>query len=104
MFRALLDNSIKYTPPDGEITIAAETRAGQIRIIVNDTGIGIPAEELENIFTRFYRVDKSRDKESGGSGLGLAIVKWIVDVHGGQIKAKSIVGTGTTIIIRFPDD
>ena len=104
MFRALLDNSIKYTPTNGEISISADDKAGQIQLVVSDTGIGVPKEELENIFTRFYRVDKSRGKESGGSGLGLAIVKWIVDVHGGQITTESVVGIGTTIIIRLPGD
>lgn len=103
MLRALVDNSIKYTPFNGEILMEADAKAGQVRIIVRDTGIGIPPEELENIFTRFYRVDKSRDKESGGSGLGLSIVKWIVDAHGGRITVQSYLGIGTSVIIWFPD-
>ena len=103
MLRALVDNSIKYTPFNGKILMDADASAGQVRIIVRDTGIGIPPEELENIFTRFYRVDKSRDKESGGSGLGLSIVKWIVDAHGGRITVQSYLGIGTSVIIWFPD-
>lgn len=102
MLRALLDNSIKYTPEAGKISVSAESRAGQVKIVVKDTGIGIPADELDNIFTRFYRVDKSRDKESGGSGLGLAIVQWITEAHGGSISAQSEVSKGTSICIWLP--
>lgn len=69
---------------------------------MRDTGIGIPQDEIRNIFDRFYRVDKARAKETGGSGLGLSIVKWIVDAHDGEISAESTVGKGTSIIISFP--
>lgn len=102
MLRALLDNSIKFTPEEGMIQITAEEQEGQLKLIVTDTGIGIPQKDWESIFTRFYRVDKARGKESGGSGLGLAIVKWIVDAHGGQITAESTPGQGSKFIIYLP--
>jgi heavy metal sensor kinase len=100
--RALIDNSLKFTPPDGKITIRADTADDTVTIAVEDTGIGVPEEEAGNIFNRFYRVDKARSKESGGSGLGLSIAKWIVDVHGGSILAESTVGKGTVITIMLP--
>ena len=102
MLRALVDNSVKFTPKSGEISISAESMPNRIKITVSDTGIGIPKEEINSIFDRFYRVDKARTKELGGSGLGLSIVKWIVDSHGGDIHAKSIVDKGTSMIITLP--
>ena len=68
---------------------------------VRDTGIGIPAEHIDRIFERFYRVDKSRSKATGGTGLGLAIVKHIAAKHGAKITLKSELGRGTTIVVRF---
>ena len=67
-----------------------------------DTGIGIPKEDREKIFDRFYRVDKARSRELGGSGLGLAISKWIVDSHGGTITVESIVNSGSTFTVTIP--
>ena len=101
MLRALIDNSLKFTPPDGTITVHAGKKNDTVHIAVEDTGIGIPEDEVDNIFNRFYRVDKARSKESGGSGLGLSIVKWIVDAHGGSIRAESTVGKGTAITIML---
>jgi signal transduction histidine kinase len=69
---------------------------------VHDTGAGIPAEHLPRIFERFYRADPGRAREQGGTGLGLAIVKHLVEAHGGEVRAESRVGTGTTIAVRFP--
>ena len=71
-------------------------------VSVADTGCGIPEEELDHIFDRFYRVDKSRHRDQGGSGLGLAIAKSIVERHGGEIRAESKSGDGVTFIIEFP--
>ena len=102
MLRALIDNSIKFTPPEGTIFIQVLKNEESVNITVKDTGIGIPQEELSSIFNRFYRVDKARAKETGGSGLGLSIVKWIVDAHNGKITAESIIGGGTGITAQFP--
>ena len=104
MLRALIDNSIKFTPVNGKIGVYSEVESGKVKITVRDTGIGIPQDEIENIFNRFYRVDKARAKEPGGSGLGLSIVKWIVDAHDGDISVESTVGKGTSIIIMLPKD
>jgi len=93
----LCDNAIKYNVPGGSVTIHAENN----RLVVSDTGIGIPAEHKDRIFERFYRVDKSHSKASGGTGLGLSIVKHAVAYHNAKISLESTPGKGTTITIRF---
>ena len=93
----LCDNAIKYNVPGGSVTIHAENN----RLVVNDTGIGIPAEHKDRIFERFYRVDKSHSKASGGTGLGLSIVKHAVAYHKAEISLESTPGKGTTITIQF---
>jgi len=98
----LLDNSIKFTPPGGKVTIACRRDAGSAVITVADTGRGIPAADLPFIFDRFYRVDKARVREGGGSGLGLSIVKFVVDMLGGTIAVNSNPGVGTTFTITLP--
>jgi signal transduction histidine kinase len=86
----LVANSIQYTPEGGEVTISAARHSEEIYISVGDTGIGIPPEHIANLFTRFYRVDKSRSRNAGGgSGIGLTIAKHLVEAHGGQIWAES---------------
>lgn len=86
----LAANAIQYTPEGGEVTISASRHINEVYISVKDTGIGIPPEHLANIFTRFYRVDKSRSRNAGGgSGIGLTIAKHIIDAHGGRIWAES---------------
>ena len=94
----LVANAIQYTPGNGEVTISAARQADGILISVKDTGIGIPPEHLKNLFTRFYRVDKSRSRnEGGGSGIGLTIAKHLVEAHGGRIWAESAgEGQGST--------
>jgi len=99
MLRVFIDNSIKFTPKQGKINISSVKLANIVKITISDTGIGIPKEELENIFNRFYIIDKSRSKEKGGSGLGLSIAKWIVDMHQGIVSAESEEGKGTQIIV-----
>ena len=93
----LCDNAIKYNVPGGSVTIHAENN----RLVVSDTGIGIPAEHKDRIFERFYRVDKSHSKASGGTGLGLSIVKHAVAYHRAEIHLESDPGKGTAITIQF---
>ena len=93
----LCDNAIKYNVPGGSVTIHAENN----RLVVSDTGIGIPAEHKDRIFERFYRVDKSHSKASGGTGLGLSIVKHAVAYHNAEIALESNPGKGTIITIQF---
>lgn len=98
----LLSNAIKYTKENGEIIAKVEERAHQLIFTLQDTGVGMPEEELENIFEYLYRIDNSRTKNTGGSGIGLAVVKSIVIAHGGTIEAKSQLGKGSTFIVRLP--
>lgn len=101
VLRIIIDNSIKFTPKDGDIIINSTAYKNVLEITISDTGIGIPENEIDKIFNRFYTVDKSRSKEKGGSGLGLPIAKWIVEMHGGTIKVFSEEGKGTKTIIKF---
>ena len=93
----LCDNAIKYNVPGGSVAVQVEHN----RLVVSDTGIGIPAEHQSRIFERFYRVDKSHSKASGGTGLGLSIVKHAVSYHKAKIQLESTPGNGTTITIQF---
>ncbi|NWF63195.1 MAG: HAMP domain-containing histidine kinase [Chloroflexi bacterium] len=96
----LVANAIQYTPQGGEVFLSLKRIGDQARLIVRDTGPGIPAEDLPYIFERFYRAEKSRTRSQvSGFGLGLSITKWIVEQHGGQIKVESKVGEGTTFVI-----
>ena len=94
----LVANAIQYTPVGGNVSITAARQADEIQISVKDTGVGIPPEHLANLFTRFYRVDKSRSRNAGGgSGIGLTIAKHLVEAHGGRIWAESKgAGQGST--------
>ncbi len=102
----LLDNAIKYTPSGGEVNlgISFETvkKQNALRIVVQDTGVGISPEEQVRIFDRFYRVDKNRSRQVGGTGLGLAIAKWIVEAHHGTIQVSSKPGKGSTFTVMLP--
>ena len=93
----LCDNAIKYNSCGGSVTVHVENS----RLVVSDTGIGIPAEHQSRIFERFYRVDKSHSKASGGTGLGLSIVKHAVAYHKAEIQLESTPNKGTTITIQF---
>jgi signal transduction histidine kinase len=93
----LFSNALRYTPPGGSIAVAAEAVDGRIAVRVTDTGAGIPPEELPKIFDRFYKGSASR-----GSGLGLTIARNLVVAHGGEIRAESDVGQGTTITVLVP--
>ena len=98
----LVDNAIKYNVPDGSVSVRVRNEDGHPTIVVEDTGIGIPKEHQPYVFERFYRVDKSRSKETGGTGLGLSIVKHGALVHGAEIELDSTVNSGTSVVIRFP--
>jgi two-component system, OmpR family, sensor kinase len=98
----LLDNAIKYTPPEGCVTVGLSARAGQAEIVVRDTGYGITPDDLPHVFERFYRADPARGRDPGGTGLGLAIARWIVEQHGGAIHLQSVRGVGTTVTVRLP--
>jgi two-component system phosphate regulon sensor histidine kinase PhoR len=98
----LVDNGIKYSDPNGKIDVHVDESDDQIAITVSDQGLGIPKKDIDRIFERFYRVDKSRSKEKGGTGLGLAIVKHIIINNNGTISVESRVGTGTTFYLSFP--
>lgn len=99
----LFANALRHTPASGTITIEGAQVNNRIRLTVQDTGEGIPAEHITHIFDRFYRTDPSRSRETGGSGLGLAIVKAIIEAHGGAVAAASDgIGQGTTFAIYLP--
>ena len=102
MLYNLLDNAIKYNREGGSAEIKLGMNEGQITVEVSDTGIGIPAESLDRIFERFYRVDKSHSRKIGGTGLGLSIVKHAAAMHGGTVSARSTEGCGTTITVTLP--
>jgi signal transduction histidine kinase len=101
LFTNLIDNAIKYTS-EGSIRITVEKDEENAVVQVVDTGIGIPREEQEKIFKRFYRVDKSRSKESGGVGLGLSIAEWIAKAHQGRIEVNSGLNRGSTFTVYLP--
>jgi two-component system phosphate regulon sensor histidine kinase PhoR len=97
----LLDNAVKYTDK-GRITIRLTASGGEVTLAVEDTGIGIPGEDLSRIFERFYVVDKSRSRQLGGTGLGLSIVKHIVQLHRGTVRVDSEWGRGSTFTVTLP--
>jgi two-component system, OmpR family, phosphate regulon sensor histidine kinase PhoR len=98
----LLDNAVKYSRPNGVVTLRAGVEDDRVRISVSDEGIGIRENDLPRIFERFYRADKARSRELGGTGLGLSIVKHIAQLHGGTAQAQSEPGQGTTISVLLP--
>jgi signal transduction histidine kinase len=98
----LLDNAVKYTPEGGTVTVHIGKDEAGVELAVADTGIGIPAEHLPQIFDRFYRADESRP--TGGAGLGLAIARQIAEQLGGTIRAASVPGQGSTFTLRLPLD
>jgi signal transduction histidine kinase len=100
----LVGNALQYTPAGGSVRILAVHIPGEVRVSIADTGIGIPPEHLPHLFTRFYRVDKSRARSRGGSGIGLTIAKHLVEAHGGHIWAESQgTGKGSTFTFTLPD-
>jgi len=98
----LIDNAVKFTPAGGRCEIALSQNRGHAHIAVKDTGVGIAASDLDSIFERFRRADRSRSREIPGAGLGLAIARWITQMHGGTITAESTLGAGSVFHIRLP--
>jgi len=104
MLENLVSNSIKYTPKGGKVCVTFSSGAGNVRIEVGDTGIGIPKADLPNLFKEFYRAENAKAIEAHGTGLGLPIVKEIVDKHGGRIVVQSEEGLGTIFVVFLPVD
>lgn len=98
----LLHNAIKFTPEGGSIHVTLETDGREAVVSVEDTGIGISAEDQAHIFERFFKADKSRTRSGGGSGLGLSIIQKIVQMHGGSVSVASTLGEGTRMTVRLP--
>ncbi|MBQ8563594.1 MAG: histidine kinase, partial [Firmicutes bacterium] len=98
----LCENAIKYNRPGGMVTVFVGTELGTAVLRVTDTGIGIPKEDLDRVFERFYRVDKSHNRQIPGTGLGLSIVKHGVAYHNGSLSLESSEGVGTTITVKLP--
>jgi heavy metal sensor kinase len=98
----LVDNAVKYSPDGGEVRVVVRSDDGSAVVEVSDTGPGIPAADIEHVFDRFYRVDKSRTRTAGGAGLGLAICRSIVEAHHGRIDVSSVEGRGAVFTVRLP--
>ncbi len=99
----LCENAIKYNKKEGNVTLSINRENGEAVITVSDTGIGIPLADIDRVFERFYRVDKSHSKETGGTGLGLSIVKHAAAYHGGRVEMNSILNQGTNVKIFLPN-
>jgi heavy metal sensor kinase len=102
LFTNLIDNAVKFTPSGGHVDMCLKNDGGFAEVSIRDTGMGIPEEEFGHIFERFYRVDKSRARESGGTGLGLSISQWIAKAHHGKIEVESTLGKGSQFIVSLP--
>jgi signal transduction histidine kinase len=98
----LVANAIRHSPVDADVHIRASADPGHARIEVTDAGPGIPADETERVFERFYRSDRARSADEGGAGLGLAIARWIVELHGGTIKADQSPAQGCRMVVELP--
>ena len=104
----LLDNALKYTSDDGVVAVSLGGVSDEAVLSVEDTGVGIAADDIPHLFERFYRGDAGRARYPGGTGLGLSIARWVVDAHDGDISIESTLGQGTTFVTRlqytsFPD-
>jgi signal transduction histidine kinase len=98
----LMENAVKYNQPGGQVDVYCYARDVEVLIIVKDTGVGIPEDDIPRIFDRFYRVDKARSRDAGGTGLGLAVVQETVERLGGAIQTESVLGQGTRFTLSFP--
>jgi len=102
VFVNLLDNAVKFSPEKAQVVVSAFELPESVKVMVKDSGIGIPQEHLSRVFERFYRADKARSREMGGTGLGLSIVKHVIDLHGGAIGVESAEGLGSTFWFTIP--
>jgi signal transduction histidine kinase len=100
----LVGNAIQYNRPGGSVEVSLRPHNGSYVLVVRDTGIGIPQQDLARVFERFYRIDTARSRETGGTGLGLSIVRHAVERHGGTIRVDSLLGEGTTFTVTLPVD
>jgi len=98
----LVDNGVKYNRAGGEVEVTLVGGSDVVELRVRDTGIGIPRDDVARVFERFYRVDAGRSRQAGGTGLGLSIVRHAVERNGGSVGVESLLGTGTTFIVRLP--
>jgi two-component system sensor histidine kinase SenX3 len=102
LIQNLLENAVRYTPPGGQVHATASRFGADAHLTVTDTGIGIPAKDLDRVFERFYRVDDARSRETGGTGLGLSIVRHVAEAHGGAVRVRSTPGLGSTFTVSLP--
>jgi two-component system phosphate regulon sensor histidine kinase PhoR len=102
IMRNLLDNAIRYAPADSAIVVSVKRDGPADEVVVEDSGAGIPGDQVERVFERFYRVDAARSREAGGTGLGLSIVKHLVAAQGGTVRIESELGRGTRVCLTFP--
>jgi two-component system, OmpR family, phosphate regulon sensor histidine kinase PhoR len=98
----LVHNAVKFSRDGGDVTVRLHSAADELTLAVEDRGVGIPADELERIFERFYKVDRARPREGGGTGLGLAIARHITERHGGRIWVESEEGSGARFFVALP--
>jgi two-component system phosphate regulon sensor histidine kinase PhoR len=103
MITNLLFNAVKYSPEGKTVHLEARSKDDHVQINIADTGIGIPADELENVFEEFFRATNAKQREKDGTGLGLSIVKQIVERHGGRISVQSELGQGTKFTVTLPN-
>ena len=99
----LIANAIQYSPKGSRVGVGVSLSDGVVEIAVTDQGVGIPEDEIDRVFERFFRTDPARSRNTGGSGLGLSIVKHVVQNHGGDIRVWSQPGNGSTFTIRLPE-
>lgn len=98
----LVENALRYTDAGGRVTLCSRELGPHVELTISDTGIGIPAEHIELLFERFYRVDRARSRNESSTGLGLPIVKQVVEAHGGQVYVQSKLGVGSTFTVVLP--
>ena len=102
LFQNLLDNAFKYGRPGGRVWVTLRREAGELRLTVRDEGPGIPEDERDKIWQRFYQIDPARSSDRG-AGLGLAMVQQIAEVHGGRMTLESLTGAGSAFTLHLPD-